>query len=38
MPVLTRSQAPTPFLMGLHSDVQLEGSSLERIVVADLDR
>lgn len=31
-------QAPTPFLMGLHSSVELDSRSLEGILVLDLDR
>ena len=32
------SQAPTPFLMGMHPAVELEGRSTEHVVVVDLDR
>lgn len=31
-------EAPTPFLMGLHTSVSLEGWSLEHVVIVDLDR
>ncbi|GAX77147.1 hypothetical protein CEUSTIGMA_g4593.t1 [Chlamydomonas eustigma] len=31
-------EAPTPFLMGLHSEVSLEGRNLDHVVMVDLDR
>jgi hypothetical protein len=34
---LHRHQAPTPFLMGLHSSEPVEGRVLDLLVVADLD-
>ncbi len=31
-------EAPMPFLMGMHPDIDLEGRSTEHVVVVDLDR